>query len=312
MASIFSLTISALVNSLARAQWMIVTLCSLYLCAFVTNTQASIHIVAAENFYGEVAKEMGGPYVNVVSILNNPNQDPHLFTTSPSTSVALTTADIIVYNGADYDPWMQSILSNQKSSHIIIVANLMNIKKGANPHIWYLPETMPTFAKNLVALLNQMDPAHRAYFQAQLNRFNQSYLPIFAKIQTLKQRFDTQPVIATEPVFNDMTNAIGLKMQDEAFQWSMMNDVPPSISEVKKFEDNLHQHAVRVFIFNNQVINPTTQRMLSIAKNEKIPVVGVSELMPANITYVQWIMQALNQLESALAASKDIHHDTTR
>jgi hypothetical protein len=43
-----------------------------------------IRIVAAENFYGDIAMQIGGPDVNVTSILSNPDQDPHLFEVSPS------------------------------------------------------------------------------------------------------------------------------------------------------------------------------------------------------------------------------------
>jgi len=285
---------------LVESRVILITIFAVFISTFWINANASINIVTAENFYGEVAKEIGGPYVNAVSILNNPNQDPHLFTTSPSTAVALLKADIIVYNGADYDPWMQTLLSNQKNRHVIVVAKLMNVKNGSNPHIWYMPETIPTYAKKLVDTLSQIDPAHRKYFQKQLMIFNQSYQPIFEKIKNLKQHFNNIPVIATEPVFNYMAEAIGLKMHGEGFQLSMMNDVPPSFSQVKQFEDDLRQHSVRIFIFNNQVINPSTKKMISIAQEEKIPVVGVSETMPINLTYVQWIMQELTFLENAL------------
>lgn len=283
---------------------ILLTLSAVFISTYAINAKALINIVTAENFYGEVAKEIGGFYVQVSSILNNPNQDPHLFTTTPSTVVAFLKADIIVYNGADYDPWMQTLLSTQKNRHIIVVAELMNIKKGSNPHIWYMPETIPTYAEKLADTLSQIDPAHRKYFQKQLMNFNQSYQPVFEIIKNLKQHFNNTPVIATEPVFNYMAEAIGLKMHGEGFQLSMMNDVPPTFSQVKQFEDDLRQHSVRIFIFNDQVINPSINRMLAIAQEEKIPVVGVSELMPINLTYIQWIMQELIHLENALGKNK--------
>ncbi|MDR3491402.1 MAG: zinc ABC transporter substrate-binding protein [Gammaproteobacteria bacterium] len=300
--------------SFLKLRIIVTTLSVLFICSYTVSAQALINIVTAENFYGEVAKEIGGPYVNVVSILNNPNQDPHLFTTSSSTAIALLKANIIIYNGIDYDPWMQTLLSNQKNSHIIVVADLMNVKNGGNPHIWYMPETIPTYAIKLVDTLNQIDPAHREYFQKQLNNFNQSYQPIFEKIKNLKQHFNNTSVIATEPVFNYMVEAIGLKMHGEGFQLSMMNDVPPTFSQVKQFEDDLRQHSVRIVIFNNQVINPSIKHMLSIAENEKIPAVGVSEIMPINLTYVQWILQELNLLENTLVLEKmrETHHDSIR
>ena len=44
-----------------------------------------INVVAAENFYGDVARQIGGDDVAVASIMSNPDQDPHLFETTPST-----------------------------------------------------------------------------------------------------------------------------------------------------------------------------------------------------------------------------------
>ena len=67
-----------------------------------------IKIVAAENVYGDIARQIGGDEVAVTSILTNPDQDPHEFEASPSTARALGDAAIVVYNGADYDPWAQS------------------------------------------------------------------------------------------------------------------------------------------------------------------------------------------------------------
>lgn len=279
-----------------------ILLCALYACTDGMYAKAAVNIVAAENMYGEVAKELAGPYVNVVNILSNPNQDPHLFTTTPSSAVSVSKADIIIYNGADYDPWMTSLLSvkGKSNRHIIVVADLINIKSGSNPHIWYKPETIPIYAKNLVDILNQIDPSHSNYYNQHLKNLNQQYQSIFEMINRLKQRFQNTPIIATEPVFNYMTDSIGLKMHAESYQKNMMNDVPPTISQIKEFENDLHQHLVRVLIYNNQVINPSTKRMLSIAQEEKIPIVGVSETMPKDITFVKWVTKQLHELEKAL------------
>src|SRR5262249_22939013 len=142
---------------------------------------APIQIVAAENVYGNVAKQIGGPYVNVINILNNPNQDPHLFSVNPSTGRAVTEADIIIYNNADYDPWMKSLLAikSPKKRDIIVVAQLMDVPKGSNPHIWYIPATMPRFAQNLAMILEQHDPQHKNYYQQQLKHFKNEYQIIF-------------------------------------------------------------------------------------------------------------------------------------
>src|SRR3954462_11540468 len=71
---------------------------------------SALSIVAAENFYGDVAAQVAGPGVPVTSILSNPDQDPHLFEATPSTARALAGASLVIYNGVDYDPWMARLL----------------------------------------------------------------------------------------------------------------------------------------------------------------------------------------------------------
>lgn len=272
--------------------------------AVITN--AAITIVAAENTYGEVTKELGGPYVNVLNILNNPSQDPHLFAITPSTAKAITNADIVVYNGADYDPWILPMLATdgRNERKVINVAALMHIKSGDNPHIWYLPATMPVFAKALVNTLIQLDPVHQIYYEHQLTQFNQSYQIIFTTIAHLKQRYQNQPIIATEPVFGYMSKSIGLDMHGEGFQINVMNDVPPTVSQIKSFEDDLSHHSVVLLVYNNQVVNPLTEHMKKLAEENNIPVFGVSEMIPSGTSFVHWMMDELNKLDKVLQNKK--------
>lgn len=150
---------------------------------------APINIVAAENFYGELATEIGGKYVNVHSIIDNPNADPHLFATSPSTSQAVSKAQIIIYSGANYDDWMEQILKAQtnKNIQVINVASLMQIKNGANPHIWYKAATMPTLATDLANKLIALNPAAKAEINANLKTFINNQNKVNQQIATMKK-----------------------------------------------------------------------------------------------------------------------------
>ena len=134
-----------------------------------------INVVAAENIYGSVANVIGGKYVHVESILNNPDADPHLFTTSAKTSKAMTNAQVFIFNGVDYDPWSKTLLNTKNKDgkrSVIEVSQLMNItSKDANPHLWYNPQTFPTLAKKLVVTFTEIMPAEKAYFESNLQSF---------------------------------------------------------------------------------------------------------------------------------------------
>jgi zinc/manganese transport system substrate-binding protein len=264
---------------------------------------ATISIVAAENFYGDVAQQLAGPDAIVTSILSNPDQDPHLFEASPSVARNLSTAAIVVYNGADYDPWMAKLLAASRSANrkIIIVASLVHKKAGDNPHLWYDPATMPVYAKAVTAALVERDPSHRADYDQRLQAFLVSLQPLDAKIADLRGKFTGRPVTATEPVFGYMAMALGLKMRNERFQLAVMNNTEPRASDVAALENDLRKHLVQLLLYNSQASDAAAQRMVRIAQDAKIPVVGVTETEPAGTTFQDWVMGELNAVAQALS-----------
>jgi len=277
-------------------------------CAFVAGLSiasaqaAPVGIVSAENFYGDVAQQIGGSDVTVRSILTNPDQDPHLFEVSPSVARAISAARIVVYSGIDYDPWMAKLLSAARSGDrkVIVVADLVGRKTGDNPHIWYDPATMQAFAKALADDLSEVDPAHRADYQQRLGRFRDSLEPIERKIKTLHDHLAGTPVTATEPIFGYMFAALGMQVRNEKFQLAVMNNTEPGASEVAAFENDLKTHEVKLLVYNGQASDPVAERMVKIAKASHVPVVGATETEPPGTTYQAWMMSELDAVDRAL------------
>jgi zinc/manganese transport system substrate-binding protein len=262
-----------------------------------------LSIVAAENFYGDVAQQLGGDKVTVTSILTNPDQDPHMFEASASTARALADATFVIYSGIDYDPWVPKLLSaNQAAGRKVIeVAALLHRNTGDNPHLWYDPATMPSFAKALSAELETADPAHRAEYEQRLASFLASLQPMTEKIASIRQHYAQTVVTATEPVFGYMAEALGFTMRNRKFQIAVMNDTEPSASDVGAFENDLKTHAVKILFYNSQTTSDLTTRLQNLAQESKVPIVGVTETEPPNTTYQDWMMQQLDATEQALA-----------
>jgi zinc/manganese transport system substrate-binding protein len=261
-----------------------------------------VKIVAAENFYGDIAQQIGGDNISVTSILSNPDQDPHEFEASASTARAIADARLVVYSGADYDPWAVKLLSASKSPSraVIEVAKLVHKKAGDNPHVWYEPGTMPAFAKALAATLSKIDPAHQSDYAMHLAVFEQSMKPVTEKIAALRAAHAGKPVTATEPVFGYMADALGLKMRNERFQIAVMNDTEPSATAIAAFEKDLRTRAVKVLLYNSQTSEALTERMRKLAENSGVPVVGVTETEPHEQNYQSWMLSQLDALDRAL------------
>lgn len=275
--------------------------------ALVGNIYAAeINIVAAENFYGELATEIGGKQVKVQSIMSNPDADPHLFTTSPSTGKAIANAQIIIYNGADYDDWMKQILSNVDTKKVIVinVADLMGVKSGDNPHLWYKPETFPKVAEVLAGKINQLDPQAKTITAANLTKFMQDNAKVQQLIASAQAKYSGTSVTATEPVFGYMSDALGLKMQGLDFQWKIMNDTEPTPKMIANYQSLLTGKKVKILFYNSQVSDTITKNMQTLAQQNNIPVVGVTETMPGKLTINQWLTNEINATTAALAKRK--------
>jgi zinc/manganese transport system substrate-binding protein len=278
----------------------------LFLAALFLTQAISLHaklsIVAAENFYGGIARQIGGDQVNVFSILTNPDQDPHLFTVDTETAKAVAHADIVVESGIDYDPWMAQLDSAHPNATrtTITVADLVGAKEGDNPHIWYRPGTMPALARKLTELFSTLDPAQASHFQGRLAAFLATLQPVDAKVAALKARFAGTDVLATEPVFGYMATALGFKMHAMGFQNHVMNNVEPSAQETAEFETLLKTRAVKVLFYNGQASDPVASRMQDIARQSGVPVIGVTETEPANTTYATWMLGQLDEIEKTL------------
>jgi len=269
----------------------------------VNGAAGKIDVLAAENFYGDIAQQIGGARVAVTSILSNPDQDPHLFEISPTIVRKIAAAEIVVYSGADYDSWMDKLLkgTDRPGRIAIVAADLVNKKSGDNPHVWYDPATIPAVAGALSAALGTVDPSHRAEYAARLKIFLASLDPLNEKIAAIRSKFAGTPVAATEPVFGYMAAALDLAMHDQRFQLAIMNNTEPSARDLAAFENELRTRSVRLLFYNKQAASKVVDNIVELARASHVPVVGVTETEPPGVSYQDWILRELQATEHALA-----------
>lgn len=268
---------------------------------------APVKIVAAENFYGGVAKLIAGDDAEVTSILSNPNQDPHEFTTNASTAKAVADADIVIYNGLGYDGWMEKLLSSpgKKDRKVICVSDLMEAKEGDNPHLWYNTMSMTTLTIIVGVDLDEIRVSRGAEgrmssYASRAGEFEISLFPVWELQRSFKESQPGLTVTATEPVFGYMARDCGFKMLNGEFQIAVMNDAEPSASLTAAFEKSLTSHAAKILFYNSQVTDPATERLKQLATKNGMPIVGVTETQPADEkSYADWMLHTLQKVKAA-------------
>jgi zinc/manganese transport system substrate-binding protein len=264
-----------------------------------------IAAVGAENQYANVIGQVGGKYVQVTAIESNPNTDPHAFEASPSVAQAVTAAQLVVQNGLGYDSYMNKIEAAAPSParKVIVAQHLLGLPDSTpNPHLWYSPATMPAVAKAVARDLSGMQPAHAAYFAANLRRFDASLQPWLQAMARFKAAYPGTPVAVTEPVGDYLLQAAGARILTPfTFQADIMNGVDPSPQDVSLMDGLFSGHRVKVFLYNQQVTDSLTQSFLSLARKDGIPVVGVYETMPTpGYDYQSWMLAETRALQQAV------------
>jgi zinc/manganese transport system substrate-binding protein len=268
-----------------------------------------IQVVAAENFWGSLVSQLGGARVNVTSIVSDPNTDPHEYESNPANAIAITNAQFVIVNGAGYDTWALDILSAESTPNQVVlnVQELINQTAEANPHFWYSPyyvnDTVAAMYKDLI----KIDPTDTVYFRQQYANLNaslwQSYMSREVEIQ---QEYGGAPVASTESIFVYMANATGLDVvSPPGFMQAVSEGNDPSAQDVAAMEQLMQDGngSVHALVYNEQTVTPLTQSIKSLATQNQIPIIGVTEtIQPPDTTFQVWMGAELIALQDALNA----------
>lgn len=273
--------------------------------ASANSPNGIINAVGAENEYANVLSQIGGKYVKVTAILNNPTTDPHTFEASPSIAQAVGRAQLIVQNGVGYDSFMNNIEAASASStrKVIVVQHVLGLPDNTpNPHLWYKPSTMPAVAKVMASDLAKIAPRHRAYFQSRLAAFDASLGPWLKAIASFKAKYHGVKVAVTEPVADYLLNAMGADILTPfVFQADVMSGVDPSPEDITLEKGFFTKHEAKVFCYNQQVVSALTVSMRQSALANHVPVVGVYETMPTpGYDFQTWMLAEVHAIQRAV------------
>jgi zinc/manganese transport system substrate-binding protein len=245
--------------------------------------------------------------------MSNPSTDPHTFEASASVARLVSQAQLVVQNGVGYDTWANTIenASSNSSRKVVVVQDLLGLPTSTpNPHLWYMPSTMPVVANAIAADLAAIQPAHAAYFRANAARFVESLTAWDNAIAAFKAKYPSTPVATTEPVADYMLQAAGAdNLTPFAFQVGIMNGTDPSAQNVALERSLFTQHKVKAFLYNQQVTSSLTESFITLAHANGIPVVGVYETMPVpGFDYQSWMLTEVQDLQKAVADKISTEH----
>ena len=272
------------------------------------NPTSTIQVVAAENFWGSLISQLGGTHVQVLSIVSDPNADPHEYESNTVDAQAIANANFVIVNGAGYDDWALKIISasNNPDQKVLNVADLLGKKDGDNPHFWYSPVYVNETINKMYSDLVSIDPSNTAYYTQQYASLNASLGQYNSRIDEIKRQFHGARVAATESIFVYLANATGLDLvSPPEFMEAVAEGNDPPAQSVVQFQQQLQGQdgSVTMLVYNEQTVTPLTQSMKALAAKQDIPIVGVTEtIQPPDVSFQDWMNGELLALQNALNA----------
>ena len=259
-----------------------------------TNSD-KVSIVTTTNVYADIAKNVVGKYGSVQAIVKNSATDPHDFEPTTADAKELTKANIIVANGLGYDTWMNKLASSVSKKPVLVGEDLMGLKKGDNPHIWYDLDMPTKYVNYLVKRLSKLDKKHAAYFKENGDK----YLAKVAEIKQIAKSTDkknNKPVFVSEPVFDYGLEEADYKIGDKEFEEAIENGTDPSPKTINKMTNEIKDKKIAFFVNNTQASSSTVKTFVKLAKENGVPVLNVRETIPNHMTYLDWMRENYQNL----------------
>lgn len=260
-------------------------------------------VVASTNVWGSVAGAVAGDKASVKSIISNPADDPHSFEASPADAAAIADASLVVYNGGGYDHWVDDILSSHKNVHTVNAYSLLppSLPQPANEHVFYDMETAKAVADQIAQSLSQSDTAHGGDYTANAARFTAAADTIATTERAIGETHPGASVVATEPVAHYLLVNSGIADKTPAgFTRAIEADTDPSPADLAALLDLITARQVSALVYNSQTQTDVTKQIKDAAQHASIPIITVTETLPAGTDYLTWQRQTVDQLARQL------------
>ena len=281
------------------SRWLIISILAVWLgllggCGTSTGVEAAgsaglgaagqagrLPVVAAESFWGSIARQLGGEKVWVRSLIVNPNVDPHSYEPAASDAIALAQSRMAIVNGIGYDQWVSRLLAADGSpSRVVLnVGDTLGLHQGDNPHQWYSPRSVQRVVGQIVADFQRLDPKDARYFKRLQVSFETQGLSEYRRlISEIRARYAGVPVGYSESIFEPLGRALGLKlMTPYSFAKAIAEGTDVTAADIQTVDGQAQHRLIKVWIFNSQNVTPEVQRVNQLARAAHIPITTITE-----------------------------------
>lgn len=292
------------------------------------SNKGKVKVVASTDVYADIAKQVGGDYIEVTALIASTSTDPHSYEATSADRLKAKDASLIVINGAGYDLFLEDLAGKDNTSQKIVNAvkvsgkltdaeytHLVEDHRGGehhedggdhahahefNEHLWYDFETMKKVAQKIAEELAGLDSAHAETFRTNASTFSKELDALDTTAKAIAG--EGKKYLSTEPVPDYLISSTGAENatpSEFAEAAEAGNDVPALV--LKETKDMITEKKVQLLAYNEQTSTSQTNEVLQAAKGASVNYVSFTETLPENTNYLAWMKTNVSNLEKALS-----------
>ena len=269
-------------------------------CASPTEPNSGkFQIVASTNVWGDIAKTVGGDLVEVTSIIDDANKDPHSYEATARDQLAVEKADLIIANGGGYDHFIEKLSEAAGNKSMFRVSSAVTaVAWQENEHLWYSISAVGEATYALAETLGALDPNNSAAYLTNADQLVEGLTGVAAMYGEVRKLTEGYTYFGTEPLAAWLLADLGFFNKTPAeFSEAIENetDVPPSV--MKESLDLIKGGKIKYLVINSQTQNSQVQQIVDAARDAGVRAVMLSEVLPKGTPYVEWMGDNLITLD---------------
>jgi zinc/manganese transport system substrate-binding protein len=237
----------------------------------VIADDSTISVVTSFSILEDLVNQLGGQHVNVVNLVDR-NSDAHMYQPKPSDAVAIVNADLLVFNGLEFEGWISRLIANADYQNRQLVAsngvNAITNGHEIDPHAWQSFDNIRIYIDNITQTLIELRPQYDVALKRNKQRLLEALHLLESQLidQMAEIPEDKRIVVTSHDAFGylgrefniDFISPVGLNVEIEA-----------SAEDVAAVIDQVRANGVTA-IFVENITNPRLTQLIADETNIRI------------------------------------------
>ncbi|MCX7884993.1 MAG: metal ABC transporter substrate-binding protein [Caloramator sp.] len=277
-----------------------------------TYTDESKKITVCTSFYAmyDFSKKIGGDKINLINLVPS-GIEPHDWEPSPKDIANLEKADVLIYNGAGMEDWIDKVINSLNNKKLITIETSAKISLLQNedndenlkydPHVWLNPLNAKIQMEAIKNAFIKADPVNKNYYEKNFMENSKKLDELDKEYKNAALTFKSKNIVVSHKAFGYLCSAYGL---NQVAIDGLSGDVEPTPSKMAEIVKFAKDNKVR-YIFFEELLSPKVAQVIANEAGAKTAVLnpfeGLSEKDIKNgKDYFSVMKENLNALKEAL------------